>query len=307
MATATECPGIVITDPDGTDHFCAFGFVGQRRAKSLDLTKVKLHSLPDKLLEVSDLEILILDVANMEDIPESMGKLERLTSLHLTNCGAPENGLRKFPTAVKSLPNLTTLELFANKNMERFPEGICSCLRNLQKLFIVMCGVKLLPSDFNEMSELQYLDVTGSRAIGNLSEALVGLEKLWYLALGHERLGELIEKAPESVRAGLTSIEIQKLPTAVIPRQLMLLKSLEALYFEDSWNNMLPLLRRHLERAASNQSDLVIPPDEVLTEGQEAIDSYYDSLVKSSSSRQKRVKVLLNGKSMAGKTSTPCH
>jgi hypothetical protein len=48
---------------------------------------------------------------------------------------------------------------------------------------MIRCGIKSLPLDFNEMTELQHLDVIGSRKISNLSEAVVGLEKLNCLAL----------------------------------------------------------------------------------------------------------------------------
>jgi GTPase SAR1 family protein len=303
MVTPIERPGIFVTDLDETERFVALEFFGdQERRVRLNLNEVRLRTLPDDVFALGDIHDLYLNVTDMKTIPESIQRLDKLTVLYLNNCSSGQ-GLAEFPVAIRWLPSLKRLGFVANLNLQLFPEGICCHLKKLRVLLMIRCGIKLLPSDFNEISELQRLDVTGSRKISNLSEAVARLEKLNYLAMEHERLAAIIEEVPPSIRDGLTSIRIRSDATAVIPHQLMLLKNLEALYFKEGSHNIFPIVRRHLIQAASRQTDLAIPPDEILSEGQEAVDTYYNSLVYTSGSRQKRVKVLLNGKSMAGKTS----
>ena len=293
---------------------------GASGRKELDLRGAILVEFPEDILRLTEVEDLNLDdspipnIRGTEDellkmlddgpvriiasIPKTIQRLSNIIRLSLTGLG-----LHEFPAAVAGLPKLEYLDLSWNLHMS-FPPAICPQLKRLKTLILQGRIFDSVPSDFSELLQLEHLDVRDNE-LGVLI-ATSGLINLNYLAIDGDKLADFIDQAPSNVCRNIRTIDIRGLVTeSSITSHLTRLQSLDTLYIYTVLDvNYYPLICHHLVKAAKNsRQNLPLPPSEVVRGGQDAVDAYYSSLEETSASRQKRVKVLVNGKSMAGKTS----
>ena len=300
----TEVCVVTLQDSVGKEEF--FRVVSDKDGDVLlNLRGATLSDIPDEVLRLTQVTKLFLDTSKMTTIPDKLQRMANIKSLDARNFFVGD-GLFEFPIVVAELRSLKVLNLCSNYNMTSIPLGICSRLHGLEVFIIVFCKVKFLPSDFGEMKELCYLDVR-SNPVENLVVSVSGLSKLQHVGLDAERLKEFVEQTSPNVLRNVRSLRTDRnlihLPP-ILPRQLAYLPSLNALYLQHlSPQNYLPLLRPHLLRAASCDRDLVVPPDLVMFHGRHSVEAYYRSLEDTSATRQKRIKAIVNGRSMAGKTS----
>ena len=289
--------------------------------KELDLTEARLGGFPEDLLQLTEVEDLkVVGDALTACVPETMRSrvfttipvplcdeitnipedIKRMTNI--TSLSMMYTGLCEFPAAVGSLGKLVCLNLSQNFKMTSFPSGICPYLKCLKSLKMWGCQVDSLPSDFIEVKQLEHLDVRGNPL--DIPVAVSELTKFRYVALSGDKLASFIQRIPTS---NIRTIDIRDTctPVSSIPSSLTRLPLLDTLYLDSMTStNYYPLLRHHLVRAADLGQDLAVPPVEVIVwSGQNGVDAYYSSLENASASRQKRSKVVVNGRSMAGKTS----
>ncbi|WP_166923380.1 leucine-rich repeat domain-containing protein [Flavobacterium poyangense] len=147
--------------------------------------KSKTLLLPYLELTTDDLEILIpliakTDVTNLalynnslHDLPESIGKLQKLTSLHIES-----KTLKTLPKSTGKLQNLTKLQV-SGHNFTTLPESTGE-LKNLTELYISGHNFTTLPESTGELKNLTELQVIGENfmVIPKLIGKLQNLERL---------------------------------------------------------------------------------------------------------------------------------
>jgi len=91
----------------------------------LDLTnlrsltiKMDIHSIPNNIKNLKNLEIFNLEFNKIKELPEEFGELENLKSLDLNY-----NSLKKFPQQLANLKKLETLLIFNNNIDDEIPES----------------------------------------------------------------------------------------------------------------------------------------------------------------------------------------
>jgi Leucine-rich repeat (LRR) protein len=87
-------------------------------ATSLDLSKLKLSTLPEAIGQLSQLQQLYLSGNQLSTLPEAIGQLSQLQVLYLSS-----NRLRTLPEAIGQLSQLQKLDLSDNQ-LSTLPEAI---------------------------------------------------------------------------------------------------------------------------------------------------------------------------------------
>jgi len=110
-------------------------------------------------------------------LTKSIGKLERLMHLDLSNC----RGIHRLPVSLRNLEKLAYLDLSNCSYITSVSESLRS-LSRLEHLNLSCCRmIGDLTGAISGLTELQYLNLSGVSCIG--LQVLVNLTKLWYLNL----------------------------------------------------------------------------------------------------------------------------
>ncbi|WP_052501607.1 protein kinase domain-containing protein [Thiomicrospira microaerophila] len=96
--------------------------------KELDLSNIKLNTLPKELMELTSLEYLNLYKCNLRSIPPLISNLKKLKSLNLN-----DNNLVSLPNEIGELSQLQTLMLRGNAGLSSLPQSLFK-LTALEKL-----------------------------------------------------------------------------------------------------------------------------------------------------------------------------
>ncbi|XP_062231926.1 receptor-like protein kinase 5 [Phragmites australis] len=155
-----------------------------------------------------NLTYLALDHNNFTgEIPAAVSKLKRLTYLALN-----ENQLTgTIPPELGELTSLQTLKLEVNP----FGAGILpQSFKNLTKLRTVWMGQCKLTGEFpsyvTEMSEIEWLDLSGNAFTGSIPSGIWNLQKLQYLYLYKNNLsGDLVINGPIGA-TGLVEVDLSE-------------------------------------------------------------------------------------------------
>ena len=156
------------------------GFLGNfTLLKYLGLWNSKVHSLPDALGNLKNLELLRLEeLYDLEEIPESIGCLSSLTCIIFYHC----SGLKRLPDSIGNLAALKYLMLESCYGLESLPESFGN-LKNLQTLNISSTRVSRLPSSIGSLGSLEYFYVSDCEKLHELPDSVGNLNALKVLKI----------------------------------------------------------------------------------------------------------------------------
>ncbi|XP_058111690.1 receptor-like protein 7 [Magnolia sinica] len=180
-------------------------------------------------------------------VPNFIGNLSSLTSLHLAECGL--HG--KFPHSVFQLPNLHIIDIPYNPlvaiNLLEFPQN-----NTLQQLILSGAGFSgKIPDSLSNLKFLTHLDLSNCNLSGSLPSSLMNLTKLQYLDLSDNRLSGPIPSSYGNELLNLKAINLgNNLLNGTIPTSLF---SLPSLYKLDLTGNQLSGQLGEIYNASSSQ------------------------------------------------------
>ncbi len=121
-----------------------------------------LKHLPEEIGNLKKLEYLYIANSAIEDLPESMERLESLTDFELYNCSK----MTQFPMVVTRMPNLVSVNIANNAqwSAEEIYKGLDGLATgpSKEKLQILYCrqnSLAELPASFKNMKKLGLLDL----------------------------------------------------------------------------------------------------------------------------------------------------
>ncbi len=190
------------------------------RVIALGLNRCGLRVLPSSIGKLESLEELHMTENRLKALPESIGNLKILRVLNLS-----DNHLIKLPNEIGQLTNLKELHLNHNV-LEILPETICK-LKNLETFSIWGNQLRNLPKCMNQMDSLRVLGLSFNQ-LEELPDLISGFKNLEILDLSNNT----IKIIPENI-CNLKSIKVLWLnnnPVNTIPEKLLDLQSLTDLY-----------------------------------------------------------------------------
>lgn len=113
--------------------------------KVLDLSLVKITTLPDDLCNLSNLEKLNLYNTEIKALPQSIGELKKLKNINLA-----QSPVEVLPDSICNLEQLEKLTLWGTR-IRDLPEKI-GCLKRLKSLDLSECRLRSLPSSIVELN-----------------------------------------------------------------------------------------------------------------------------------------------------------
>ncbi len=196
----------------------------------LDLSYNRLETLPESVVNLTNLTRLNLSSNQLKTLPESVGNLTNLTRLNLSS-----NQLETLPESVGNLTNLTGLDLSYNR-LKTLPESVVN-LTNLTGLYLISNQLKTLPESVVNLTNLTGLYLI-SNQLKTLPESVVNLTNLTELYLISNRL----ETLPESVGnlTNLTGLYLISNRLKTLPESVGNLTNLTELDLSDNQLKTLP-------------------------------------------------------------------
>ena len=180
----------------------------KENSKDLDLSELKLKSLPEQIYKLKSLKTLNLDWNKLSVLPGKMGELTSLEKLDLS-----WNNLTLFPKEVTHLKKLRSLDLWGNRIAELPPE--ISKLGNLRVLDLTLNHLTCIPSVIAQLSQLEKINISD-----NLLSAIP------------EEMSDL---------TNLREIDFSLNEIREIPTRIFQLRNLEKLSLKHNQLNSLPL------------------------------------------------------------------
>ncbi|KAJ6765308.1 PLANT INTRACELLULAR RAS-GROUP-RELATED LRR PROTEIN 3 [Salix koriyanagi] len=236
----------------------------------VDLSNRRLRILPEAFGRVVGLKVLILSNNQLEFIPDSIAGLEILEELNLAS-----NLLGALPDSIGLLQNLKILDVSSNK-IEILPDTICHC-RSLLELDVSFNRLTYLPTNIGyEMLNLQRLSIQLNK-ICSLPTSICEMRSLYYLDAHFNELRSL----PLAI-GKLENLEILNLSSNFsdmkeLPETFGDLMNLKELDLSNNQISALPDTFGRLDNLTKlnlDQNPLVIPPEEVVKEGVEAVKTF---------------------------------
>lgn len=198
--------------------------------KSLDLSGLRLTSLPDELFQLTSLHSLDLSFNFLQILPSSWGYLASLVMLDLNS-----NQLLELPSELGQLALLQELNLSYN-TLKTLPSEL-GLLTKLRILFLSGNQLNSLPAELEQLTNLRALVVRDNHLL-ELPSALGKLTLLQELDLSENLLEELpneLGQLSELKFFNLNNNQLRKLP-----REFGQLTSLEKLEVSDNQLHTLP-------------------------------------------------------------------
>lgn len=177
------------------------------QVRKLDLSNLKMESLPSSIEILINLEELHLSSNCLIAVPESIGNLRKLEYLSLAN-----NQLRIIPESIGKLKNLWRLNLSNNK-LETIPTSIGN-LCNLVFLNLSWNYIKILPDSIGNLSKLQSLQINNNR-LERIPNSIGNLKKLFALYLSDNNLTILPDEMVEN--SSVRSLYLSRNPLIQLP------------------------------------------------------------------------------------------
>ncbi|MHA2246352.1 MAG: leucine-rich repeat domain-containing protein [Candidatus Hodarchaeales archaeon] len=187
----------------------------------------------DRTVQFGGTKIIRLDLSEMKipSLPESIGDFEILEYLDLGN-----NLLKSLPSSIGNLRNLIKLNLSSNKMLEALPDSI-GHLINLKKLDISRCNLSFLSEEIGNLSSLESLRARDNQ-LTSLPESLGNLSNLRRLNIANNQL----ESLPESIGSlqKLRKLIVDKNNLKSIPNGILKIKKFTELIFKENEITTLP-------------------------------------------------------------------
>uniref|UniRef100_A0A2N9GY71 AAA+ ATPase domain-containing protein n=1 Tax=Fagus sylvatica TaxID=28930 RepID=A0A2N9GY71_FAGSY len=153
-----ECPKLRLLYVHGKDRYFKISdtfFKGMSELKVLDLTKMRLSSLPSSINLLTNLQTLCLDQCLLGDIA-MIGELKSLEILSLLS-----SEFKQLPREIGNLTRLRLLDLSNCTKLEVIPPNVLSCLIRLEELFVgnsfTQWEVEGLNNERASLAELKHL------------------------------------------------------------------------------------------------------------------------------------------------------
>jgi internalin A len=134
-------------------------------ATRLDLTDLKLSTLPDAIGQLSQVQMLYLSGNQLSTLPDAIGQLSELQTLDLS-----DNQLSTLPDAIGQLSQVQTLDLSGNQ-LSTLPDAIGQ-LSQLQTLDLHSNPLSTLPETVQSLESLEKLFLHGNPDLGLPNEVL---------------------------------------------------------------------------------------------------------------------------------------
>ncbi len=277
----------------------------ENNSTELDLTGLKLDSLPAELFNLTTLEWLYLGNNQLTSLPKQIGQMANLEGLDLT-----DNQLTSLPKQIGQLSCLGWLPLAGNR-LARLPEEIgqltrlnvmylgsnqlaslppeIGLLKNLKELYLYDNQLTELPVEIGQMKSLKVLSF-GDNQLTSLPREIGQLENLTELSFSGN--GTTILPREIGQLENLMELSFSGNALTALPREIGLLKKLERL---ELYNNPLPLetmaahkqgldeLRAYLINLPATRTILCLKTEGDVTIGEHraylaAIENTYNSL-----------------------------
>lgn len=220
------------------------------KLRELVIRRLNDQTIPERIFQLSSLELLLINNDCIKEIPESIGNLENLRTLILLGKGVitvPESigNLGKlvrleFRRKVNCIPsgigNLASLkDLYVSGEFSTIPESL-GLLKNLRRL---ECAAPLesLPASTSELASLKELFLFGAPMHKNIQNVFK-ISSLERLGLGYCP----IEKLPDDFSSMKNLIELSLSNTLIemLPESMLEMEKLQVLDVRNSKINSLP-------------------------------------------------------------------
>lgn len=199
--------------------------VGDTDKAELNLSKQRLGTLPDELLQNRNLKVLRLYKNDLSELPEEIGDMQALEELYIG-----KNNLKSLPEGLCRLKNLKILSIQYNQ-LEKLPDSIGK-LVNLEQLILNQNRIKRLPESIGDLKKLEVLKLEWNK-IDTLTERLFDCENLKFITLRQNDLRDLNPAVSKLKK--LIEINLAYAGFAVrVPESICELRRLEYLYV-DRW------------------------------------------------------------------------
>ncbi|KAK7848987.1 disease resistance protein At4g27190-like [Quercus suber] len=155
-----NCPELITLLVDPKDRDLSFKipdtfFKGMRKLEVIDLTYMRLSSLPSSLMLLTNLKTLCLDQCVLGDIA-MIGEMKNLEILSLIH-----SEFKELPREIGFLTHLRMLDLSECKKLQVIPANVLSCLIQLEELFVgnsfTQWEVEGLNNERASLAELKHL------------------------------------------------------------------------------------------------------------------------------------------------------
>ncbi|XP_078616534.1 uncharacterized protein LOC144884871 [Branchiostoma floridae x Branchiostoma japonicum] len=271
--------------------------VGQlTNVKYLDLSHCQLRTLPPDVGRLTQLEWLNLSYSPLQTLPPEVGQITNVKHLDLSFCQ-----LHKLPPEVGRLTQLEWLDLRSNP-LQTLPAEVGQLI-NVKHLDLSQCKLRTLPPEVGRLTQLNRLDLR-SDPLQTLPVEVGQLTNVKHLDLYYCQLRTL---PPEVGRmTQLEWLDLSENLLQTLPAEVGQLTNVKHLCLENCQLRSLPVEVGHLSSLvylAINGNPLIKPPAEVCRQGVTAIRHYFDELERSDQDVSARLKVVVLGETMAGKTS----
>ena len=209
----------------------------RRRRSVLDLSGLRLRSLPPKIAHLPPLTELSLADNRLETLPPELSLFTDLARLNISN-----NPLAQLPPAIGQFTKLTRLDI-THTPLRELPAEI-GRLAGLTRLYLDHNRLENLPQEICQLSSLTRLGLSHN-ALATFPPELAQLAKLTRLDLSHNRLKTL---APEIGRlTTLTVLDLSHNPLESLPPEIGRLAKLTVLKASDTDLAALPAELGQLE------------------------------------------------------------
>lgn len=115
---------------------------------------------------------LDLEDTGIEELPSSIGSLDKLYSLVLRNC----KGLKNLPSSMYKLKSLDHLNLFGCSSLDNFPE----LPTDIRYLNLNGTAIEQVPSQIEGLSSLHILDLSNCRRLRTVPKRIMPLSQASY-------------------------------------------------------------------------------------------------------------------------------
>ena len=259
-------------------------------------THSNLTQLPVTLKKLRNLKRLDVRRNPLLKFPSQLTSLVNLEELHVNDCK-----LSSLPDKLEQLQKLKVLDL-SNNNFESLPKCVTK-LQNLVRLYASDGKLETLCMEIGNLTKLERLQLTNNQ-LTSLPNELFDLVNLKKLHLNNNCLTSLSEKVNQLVNLEYLVLNGNKLTK--LPDTMGNLKELCYLNLHENRLTRLPESLTNLTKLETmlvGNNPLQVPPLYVCNQGISSIRDYFKAMRNTCEIQSKRLKVVLLGESMAGKTS----